>query len=36
MKTIEDVFFKDEKKKRNLINYARVYEKKVLQSQARN
>jgi len=36
MKTIEDVFFKDDKKKRNLINYGRVYEEKVLQSRARN
>ena len=36
MKTIEDVFFKDEKEKRNLINYGRVYEEKVLQSRARN
>ena len=36
MKTIKDVFFKDEKKKRNLINYGRNYEKQVLQSRARN
>ncbi len=36
MKTSEEISYKTEKEKKDLINYAKVYEVKVLQSKPRN
>ena len=36
MKTSEEISYKTEKEKRDLVNYAKVYEEKVLQSKPRN
>ena len=36
MKTSEEISYKTEKEKKDLINYAKVYEEKVLQSKPRN